>query len=145
MTRNVAKQTGRSPKRRRAVQSARANDRSRNGLQGSANDRIDATFRYASRTHAFVAQLIVPAILAHIARRMGAKFISPEDFYCGCDPSFADGLPLCERKRQNCRYAHRAGVRPRETDLDIMLYRDAWDLATTNYQGPKLRPPRRQK
>lgn len=56
----------------------------------------------------YVEHVVVPRILAAERRRAGDPHASPKDYDCCCPLSVADRLPICCKKRPDCRFSHRA-------------------------------------
>jgi len=61
---------------------------------------IEATYRWLDRHE-------VPRLFAAVAREIGYTAARPRDFYCGCGPHFAKGVPACEGAREACPFAGR--------------------------------------
>lgn len=97
-------------------------------------DEVDKATAYAVR-------FVAPIIMASIARRRGLPTVSPRDFYCGCAPSYKDGLPICERRKESCRFAERKTperLADKETPTDEQRYKEDWAFEMLFYEGPSL-------
>ncbi|MAW78906.1 MAG: hypothetical protein CMI63_01610 [Parvularcula sp.] len=86
-------------------------------------------------------RVVLPLLLADVARRLGAPAISPKDFHCGCAPCAADGLPICEGVKANCRFAgrwtaERAAQAETRDALDEFEFH--WELASMSYCGKRI-------
>lgn len=97
--------------------------------------------KYVNRAADYARHYTAAAIMAAIARRLGHPSVSPRDFYCGCPPCYRDGLPMCARRRSDCRFANRPEpevLARRETAHDQWKYDFLWEGATLAYRGPTL-------
>jgi len=102
-------------------------------------------YEHGERARLYAYHVIAPTMMAAVARRLGSSSVSPRDFYCGCAPSFKDGLPMCERKRPGCRFAERPepeAIAARETRGDESKYDYHWSVALLGFRGAPLRRKR---
>lgn len=103
-----------------------------------------ARLRHAEEARRFALlarRTIMPVLLADTARRLGSPTISPRDFYCGCAPCAADGLPVCEGAKPDCRFAGRWTVESAaraETPAILDEYEFQWGLVSMTYCGERL-------
>jgi hypothetical protein len=96
---------------------------------------------HLNRLQEYARNYTATIIMADVARRLGSPTVSPRDFYCGCAPCYKDGLPMCERKRPDCRYANRSrpeNLAARETEWDKYRYDINWSIVTTYFNGPAM-------
>lgn len=61
---------------------------------------IERTYRWLERHE-------TPRIFAAVAREIGYTGARARDFFCGCAPHYAKGLPVCEGAREACPFAGR--------------------------------------
>lgn len=52
-------------------------------------------------------RVVVNRVLAERRRKAGDPSASPKDYACWCPVSPADGVPICHRLADNCRFQHR--------------------------------------
>lgn len=98
---------------------------------------VEEARRFTLLTH----RVVLPLLLADTARRLGAPAVSPRDFYCGCAPCAADGLPICEGVKRDCRFAGRwtpERAAKAETAAVLDEYEFQWGLASMVYCGERI-------
>ncbi|WP_375207463.1 hypothetical protein [Hyphococcus sp.] len=98
---------------------------------------IEETQRLASLAQ----RAILPLVLADVARRLGSPAISPRDFYCGCAPCAADGAPICEGVKANCRFAGQwtsESATRAETKEALDEFEFQWELACMTVWDKRL-------
>ncbi len=86
-------------------------------------------------------RVVLPLLLSETARRLGSPIVSPKDFYCGCAPCAADGLPICEGVKADCRFAGRwtpQKAAAAETSDVLDEYDFQWGLASMCYCGKRI-------
>jgi hypothetical protein len=130
-------------KRKAAIKKPGKRRRSRRNQNAAPKGALVA-HAHSSRIAAYAQRVMAPIFLADVARQLGCPNISPRDFYCGCAPCFKDGLPICEGRRDSCRFAHRwtpAKAAAQETPDHQSFYDLCWDIAMIRYCGKAL--PRR--
>lgn len=95
----------------------------------------------AQRFTLLTRRAVLPLLLAETARRLGTPRVSPRDFHCGCAPCAADGLPVCEGARPNCRFAGRwtpERAAKAETAAVLDEYEFQWGLASMTFCGERI-------
>jgi hypothetical protein len=98
---------------------------------------LDEGRRFALLSH----RVVLPLLLSETARRLGSPIVSPKDFYCGCAPCAADGLPICEGVKPACRFAARwtpEKAAAAETGDVLDEYDFQWGLAAMSYCGKRI-------
>ena len=86
-------------------------------------------------------RVVLPLLLADVARRLGAPAISPKDFHCGCAPCAADGAPICEGVKANCRFAGQwtpESAARAETKEALDEFEFQWELACITVWDKRL-------
>ncbi|MAW79088.1 MAG: hypothetical protein CMI63_02540 [Parvularcula sp.] len=84
---------------------------------------------------------LLPLLFADVARRLGSPTISPRDFYCGCAPCAADGAPICEGVKANCRFAGQwtpESAARAETKEALDEFEFQWELACITVWDKRL-------
>lgn len=88
-----------------------------------------------------VHRVILPVLLADVARRLGSQSISPKDFQCGCAPCAADGLPICEGVKKDCRFAGKwtpESAAHAETRDALDAFDFQWEAACVTHCGNRI-------
>jgi len=84
---------------------------------------------------------MLPGLLSETARRLGCPFVSPQDYFCGCTPCAADGLPICDGVKRDCRFAGRwtrVTAAAAETPLALRAYEYRYEMACLAYGAQDL-------
>ena len=113
--------------------------------EASAPEKPLVTDALIASTVAHIENVVVPRLFADIARRLGSRDVRPADFRCFCAPSHLDGLPVCEGKKPNCRFADRAGDQMRAmhlADKDKARYDAVFDAAMEAHSRLNRHSPR---